>query len=88
MINRRSLKLSGAVLTASLLALVVPVELSVSKLPAVSDVASAQEMPAIHRIEVLFGGGDSGGGELFHGSGGKECVPGGGCRGGGSDLGE
>jgi hypothetical protein len=47
MINRRSLKLSGAVLSASLLALVVPVELSVSKLPAASDVASAQEMPAM-----------------------------------------
>jgi hypothetical protein len=50
MINRRSLKLSGAVLSASLLALVVPVELSVSKLPAASDVASAQEMPAMSSL--------------------------------------
>jgi len=47
MINRRSLKLSGAVLSASLLALVVPVELSGSKVPTASDVASAQEMPAM-----------------------------------------
>ena len=50
MINRRSLKLGGAVLSASLLALVVPVELSVSKLPAASDVASAQEMPAMSSL--------------------------------------
>jgi hypothetical protein len=34
-------------LGASVLTLVVPVELSVSKLPAASDVASAQEMPAM-----------------------------------------
>ena len=47
MINRRSLKLSGAALIVSLLALVVPVELSVSELPAASNVASAQEMPAM-----------------------------------------
>ena len=47
MINRRSLKLIGAVLIASLLALVVPVELSVSKMRTTRDVASAQEMPAM-----------------------------------------
>jgi hypothetical protein len=34
-------------LSASVLTLVVPIELSVSKLPAASDVASAQEMPAM-----------------------------------------
>jgi len=56
MINRRSLKLIGAVLIASLLALVVPVELSVSKLPAASDVASAQEMPAMSSLPCLNDG--------------------------------
>ena len=34
-------------LSASVLTLVVPIELSVSKLPAASEVASAQEMPAM-----------------------------------------
>ena len=47
MISRRALKLISAMLGASVLTLVVPIELSVSKLPAASDVASAQEMPAM-----------------------------------------
>ncbi|MFZ9170274.1 MAG: hypothetical protein ACO217_08470, partial [Ilumatobacteraceae bacterium] len=46
-LSRRSLKLISAMLSASVLTLVAPIELSVSKLPAASDVASAHEMPAM-----------------------------------------
>ena len=47
MISCRALKLISAMLSASVLTLVVPIELSVYELPAASDVASAQEMPAM-----------------------------------------
>ena len=47
MMSRRSLKLISAMLGASVLTLVVPIELSVSKLSAANEVASAQEMPAM-----------------------------------------
>ena len=47
MISRRALKLISAMLGASVLTLVVPIELSVSRLPAANEVASAQEMPAM-----------------------------------------
>lgn len=47
MINRCFLKLSGAVLSASLLAIVVPAELSVSKMQTTRDIARAQEMPSM-----------------------------------------
>ena len=75
-LSRRSLKLISAMLGASVLTLVVPIELSVSKLPAASEVASAQQMPAMSSLLCLndgtgcsVGSVGPGGGVIFYDAG-------------------